>query len=256
MAPSPPWARAPGEIAMSVAEIPSLTDGAGATCASCGATLAPDQRYCLACGQPCSPVRLAFLDVLQHERQPPAPPGTIVSTQADYYVPAPDPPGATAWLRRYSGLFGLLTVLLLAVLLGLLTGHWVTQSKTPSAQVLRVEYPNGLPAAAQAAAPATTTSTTTTATASTSAPKAAAATEAKEAKEVTAAEKKPPPPPVKASSNTLQKLANSKGKQHEQEIEKLGNQPIETGGGSSGTSTPAKSESGKAGGGSSFQTIE
>ena len=54
--------------------------------------------------------------------------------------------GPYAWLRRYSGLFGLLSVLLLAIVAGLLVGHWVTQSKAPSQQVLRVE---GLSAAAR-----------------------------------------------------------------------------------------------------------
>ncbi|MGD0455811.1 MAG: zinc-ribbon domain-containing protein, partial [Solirubrobacteraceae bacterium] len=45
------------------------------TCEHCGAPLLADQRYCLACGQPCSPVRLAFLDVLQGEQSRGALPG-------------------------------------------------------------------------------------------------------------------------------------------------------------------------------------
>ena len=34
-------------------------------CAHCGSPLVADQRYCLSCGQPASPVRLAFLGVLR-----------------------------------------------------------------------------------------------------------------------------------------------------------------------------------------------
>ncbi len=45
--------------------------------------------------------------------------------------------GAAGWLRRYSGLIGLLTVLLMCLLVGLLVGHWVTQSKTPGAAGLQ-----------------------------------------------------------------------------------------------------------------------
>ena len=55
---------------MSLAPVPSEQPGRRASCANCSAPLAPDQRYCLACGQPVSPVRLAFLDVLQADAQP------------------------------------------------------------------------------------------------------------------------------------------------------------------------------------------
>src|ERR1700722_17258456 len=44
--------------------MPVPSEQSAATCANCGAALVADQRYCLTCGQPCSPVRLAFLDVL------------------------------------------------------------------------------------------------------------------------------------------------------------------------------------------------
>jgi hypothetical protein len=47
----------------------------------------------------------------------------------------------------------------------------------------------------------------------------------------TPAEKAPPPPPVKVKPQTIKKLTNSKGAQHQQEINKLveGGKPIETG---------------------------
>ncbi len=223
---------------MSLAPVPSEPD-AGASCANCSAPLAPDQRYCLACGQPVSPVRLAFLDVLQAEAQPygaaASPVGSLPPGYASVIEPAS---GSYAWMRRYSGLFGLLSVLLLAIVVGLLVGHWVTQSKAPSQQVLRVE---GLPSAAAtplAAASGTTATGTTAATTTPTKPAASAATssretaktEAHEAQEAKAIEKAPPPKAVKQTSTKLKKLQSTHGRKHEEEINKLGNQPIETGG--------------------------
>jgi hypothetical protein len=145
--------------------------------------------------------------------------------------------GPSAWLRRYSGLFGLLAVLLLAIVAGLLVGHWVTQSKTPSQQVLKVEGLGGVAAATPlASAPSTTGAATTTPASTTTkpaasaAPKESAKTEAKEVQEAKAIEKKPLPKATKVSSTTAKKLGNTTGKKHEEEINKLGAQPIETGG--------------------------
>jgi hypothetical protein len=206
---------------------PVRTEEDRASCPNCAAPLALDQRYCLACGQPVSPVRLAFLDVLQTEAQRPtgaygvAPPGygSVIEPVA----------GAHGWTRRYSGLFALLSVLLMAAIIGLLVGHWMTQSKSSGPQIVKVE---GLGGAPLAAAPSTTAAAA--APRPTGAPtlgKVSAKTEAKEAREATAIEKTPPPKPVKVSSTKLQKLGSSTGKKHEEEINSLGAQPIETGGG-------------------------
>ena len=217
---------------MSLVPVPS--EQAGATCAHCGAAIVADQRYCLTCGQPCSPVRLAFLDVLQTDpaggaygQQSQLAQGAIdVSTIA--YGPLPQD-GANGWLRRYSGLLGLLSVLLLCLIVGLLVGHWVTQGKSSTGpQVVEVKGLSGLPAAAAA----TTTPTSATPAAGTSTSKSSAKEEAEESKEAakeTKAEKAPPPPPVKVSPTKLNKLSTSTGKQHQEEINSLGAQPIETG---------------------------
>src|ERR1022692_744363 len=105
-----------GAAAVNLAPVPSEQPEAGASCANCSAPLAPDQRYCLACGQPVSPVRLAFLDVLHAEAQPYAggqsPAGSLPAGYASAIEPTSGP---YAWMRRYSGLFGLLSVLLLAI---------------------------------------------------------------------------------------------------------------------------------------------
>ncbi|HKH79625.1 MAG TPA: zinc ribbon domain-containing protein [Solirubrobacteraceae bacterium] len=226
---------------MSLAPVPSEQPEAAQSCANCSAPLAPDQRYCLACGQPASPVRLAFLDVLQAESQPygaaavGGPVGALPPGYAQVIEPASGP---YAWLRRYSGLFGLLSVLLLAIVAGLLVGHWVTQSKAPSQQVLRVE---GLPSAAatplaSAAGPSVASTTAAAASPQQSAAsaaassKAAAKTEAHEAQEAKAIENAPTPKAVKPSSTKLKKLESTHGQKHEEEINKLGAQPIETGG--------------------------
>ncbi|MEA2201565.1 MAG: hypothetical protein QOI89_2161 [Solirubrobacteraceae bacterium] len=207
--------------------MPVPSEQAGATCTGCGAALVADQRYCLACGQPCSPVRLAFLDVLQDHGQPhagQAPPGTTLA-----YTPLLEPSGAPGWLRRYSGLFGVMSVLLMALIVGLLLGHWVTQSKAPGQQVIKVE---GLGSVAGASTTPASTAASTTPSAG-GAGKSNAKAEAEEAKAAakeTPAEKAPPPKPVKVTPAKLKKLSSTTGKKHQEEINALGAQPIETGG--------------------------
>jgi hypothetical protein len=213
---------------MSLTPVPSE----GATCANCSAPLVADQRYCLSCGQPCSPVRLAFLDVLQSERQSPATQLPLGATPVAY-TPLLEPTGPSGWLRRYSPLLGAMSVLLLALIAGLLVGHWVTQNKTPSQQVLKVE---GL--TAPAAAAVTTTPTTATTTPATTTPTSkSSASEAKEEAEEAAneakaekvqAQKVEKAKTLSESSSSLSKLHKTSGKQHAEEVNSLGAQPIET----------------------------
>src|SRR3954454_24160382 len=108
---------------MSLVPVPS--ERPDAPCANCGAALVPDQRYCLACGQPCSPVRLAFLDVLQGETPVARGGGPAVWQRADAGQPYERlaEAGTAAWLRRNSGLLSLGAVLLLCLVVGLLVGH-------------------------------------------------------------------------------------------------------------------------------------
>jgi hypothetical protein len=220
-----------------VSLVPVPSEQAGASCASCGAALVADQRYCLACGEPASLARLAFLDVLQTEQsRSPVPAvggwggqGTIEMTPAGY-VPVAREEGVGGWLRRNSGLLGLLAVLLMCLIVGLLVGHWVSQgSKAPSKQVVEVK---GLAAAPAAAAATSTAPTSTAATTTPDTSKSNAKAEAEEAKaeaKETPAEKAPPPKPVKVSPDKIKKLSTSSGKQHQEEINSLGATPIETG---------------------------
>jgi hypothetical protein len=219
---------------VSLAPVPSEQAGGGASCAHCSAPLAPDQRYCLACGQPASPVRLAFLDVLQAEAQPYAGGQGPGFSLPHGYAPVIEPAsGASAgMLRRYSGLFGLLSVLLLAIVVGLLVGHWVTQSKAPSgSQVIKVEGLGSAPATSAAASTTPTTAATTPA-----ASKSSASAKSEEEKEKAAAkaeekaEEKTPakaPEAKKISSTAVTKLEKSHGKTHEKELNKISTAPIE-----------------------------
>jgi hypothetical protein len=206
--------------------VPVPAEQGGATCAGCGAPLVADQRYCLSCGQPASPVRLAFLDALHGDGAATGVATPAIAMGAAGYAPQGDSGGANGWLRRNSGLLSLLAVLILCLIVGLLVGHWAGQggTKVPAKQVVEVK---GLTAAPAAAAAATTPATTTPVEAKESAKAKAAAAKA-EAKE-TKVEKAPPSKPVKVAPAKIKKLTNSSGKQHQEEINSLGAQPIETG---------------------------
>jgi RNA polymerase subunit RPABC4/transcription elongation factor Spt4 len=212
---------------MSLAPVPSES----AACANCSAPLVADQRYCLSCGQPCSPVRLAFLDVLQSEGSQVAQ-RSLACTPAVAYAPLLEPAGPSGWLGRYSPLFGALTVLLLAMIAGLLVGHWVTQNKAavPNAQTIKIEGLSA-PVAAAITTPSTTATTPAVSTAGQPSAKEEAEEVATEAKaEKAQAVKVEKTKPKKVSNNTLQKLNSTTGKKHAEELNKLGAEPIETGG--------------------------
>jgi hypothetical protein len=223
------------EVGMNVFPIQAPPEqGSQSKCPNCGAAVVDDQRYCLACGQPCSPVRLAFLDVLQAESELRFP-VSIAPPPAGYLPPLPREEGAIGWLRRYSGLFGLLAVLLVTGLIGLLVGHWLAPSKTSAPQIVKIEG-GALPVAGAVAAPTSTTPSSSSSSSSTkaAASKSTATTEAQEVKEVKEAEspKAKLKAPVKTSSSSLQKISKLNGKKYQQEVNKLvkGDQPIETGG--------------------------
>ncbi|HEY2180986.1 MAG TPA: hypothetical protein VGH09_04855 [Solirubrobacteraceae bacterium] len=204
------------------------TEQAGAACANCGAPLAADQRYCLSCGQAASPVRLAFLDVLERDGARGASQQTLELT-ATGYTPTADARGTNAWLRRNTGLLALLGVLVLCLIAGLLVGHWVSQgSKAPAKQVVEVKGLSGLAAAPAAAATTTPSPAAGSTAAAKETAKEAAEAKASEAKE-TKAEKAPPPKPVKVAPTKIKKLTKSTGAQHQKEINELGATPIETG---------------------------
>jgi hypothetical protein len=184
-------------------------------------------------------VRLAFLDVLQGEYQP-VPGSGVLGTPAPVgYYAAPEPDGLLGALRRYSGLLALTGVLLAALLIGLLVGHWITGGAGNNAvagkQVIEVKGLSGALAAAPTAGSGTSTassgsSTSASSSGKTSKSQSPAKEEAKEVKEVKAA-KAPPVVHKKTSAQSLQKLNKTTGKQHAKEVNELikGDEPIETG---------------------------
>jgi hypothetical protein len=216
---------------MELAPAPAET----ATCANCSAPLVADQRYCLSCGQPCSPVRLAFLDVLEGDGQTGHAERPLATTHLAYAPLLEPTAGGPGWLRRYSPLFGALTVMLLAVIAGLLVGHWVTQrnvtAAAPAAQTIKIEGLGGAPlASAAASTPTTSTPASTSAGSSASSAKEETEETAKEEKaEKAQVQKAEKAPALKQSSGSLKKLSNTTGKKHEEEVNNLGAQPIETG---------------------------
>jgi hypothetical protein len=219
--------------------MPVPSEPSATSCANCGAALVADQRYCLSCGQPCSPVRLAFLDVLQSEQNRSgsqaspawAVPGTIELGPSGY-VPVQSQQGLNGWLRRNSGLLGLLAILLLCLFVGLLVGHWASQSKTSSGPtILKLEGGLGAVGAAGAATTSTPTSSPTATTSSTTSSSSQAAKEAAEGEKETKAEKAVPTKVKKVTPTQVKKLSSTTGKKHQEEINALGDEPIEVGGG-------------------------
>ena len=188
-----------------------------------------------------SPVRLAFLDALGPTGSPPPPAGALPAAWApggyeltpSGYVPIQEN-GAAGWARRNSGLIGLLAVLVLCLLTGLLVGHWVSQSKTPREPDDQESKASARSAPARpAAGAAKEASSTTGGESSTPAASKASASENKKDEEAgkheTAKEKAPPAKPKPVSKAKINKLTQSTGKKHQEEINSLGAEPIETG---------------------------
>jgi hypothetical protein len=218
-------------------------------CAGCGAPLGADQRYCLSCGIPRSGTRLPFLDVLHAEA---ASAGIVEqgsSPASLLRVPAlaSEPSGSGPWgasgngpggismrLRENTGLFALLGVLLLALLIGLLLGHWVgggskNVAALPAKQIVEIK---GLPAVSAAPDATAPTSGAAAQSAAPTAPKSSGATPAATA------------PTAHATNPTVSTLASSTGKEHAKAVE----QALSKGGGSLSTGgAPPPKETSKPG---------
>ncbi|MFI5009479.1 MAG: hypothetical protein ACHQDY_04310 [Solirubrobacterales bacterium] len=272
MSTEPPYTRTPSAVApggASGGRAPSHQDVstllAREPCAGCGAPLGVDQRYCLSCGVPRSGTRLPFLDVLHSEAaaagvvevgSQPASLLRIASATPGGFGPA-DPggwgargrdSGVAGRLREYTPLFALLGVLLLALLIGLLLGHWAgggskTLAATPTRQVVEIKYPPGALAAPAASAPApVATGTTSTPTPSSGGGGAKTSTS----------------PTAHASNPTVNTLAQSTGKEHVKAVEKaLSHGGSLSTGGAPPPKPTSKSEASKPiGGGSEVTSIE
>lgn len=204
-------------------------------CASCGAALAPDQLFCLACGTRRRDARIAFRDVLASEAAPvftavdrsggggPAlPPGT------PHPVPT-HPPGQT----NYTPFIATLASLLLALGLGVWIGRG---QEAPAAS-----------AAPLAAAPVA--ATTAVVPAATTPAEDPAVAEEDAASNDAAAEDDAGDAGSTASNPDIKKLDNLSPEDYQKQSQKL---PKEVG---TGGEAPPKDNK-PAGGGSEFETFE
>jgi hypothetical protein len=167
-------------------------------CRGCGAPVAADQRYCLACGERHTAARLPFLDILR-ERE-----GDGVAT-----APAASP--APTSLRSNIPLLALLGVLGIAMLIGVLVGHWA-QNDTP---VARQSPPQVITVGGSGPAAAAPAATTGRSGGGTKGHKKAAAHHASAA--------------PKAKNKALSSIQNLSGKAYQKQVDKLG-KTISTGG--------------------------
>ena len=199
----------------------------GEPCASCGAPLAGDQRYCLECGARRAQARVAFRDILGPGGAPPTPPAGPPAS-------APEGPPARSGPAFLAGLLCLLAALGVGVLIGNSGGD--RAATPPPAQVITV---GGAAAAPAATAPAASTpAATTSAGASGSSAKSSqgSGSSANSSKGSAAANQK------------VKDLNSSSGADYQKKSQKL---PKAVG--TSGK--PAKKDNKPAGGGTGFQDI-
>lgn len=110
--------------------------GSGDNCPSCGASLAPDQRYCLACGHRRGDPRLPFMDavVFMESAKQPAP--------AEAAVAAAPPPDRRPFISANASLVAGVATLILAIGVGVLIGRsgdgGSTNAAAPAPQVIKV----------------------------------------------------------------------------------------------------------------------
>jgi hypothetical protein len=220
----------------------SLFGPEGEPCAQCGAPLAADQRYCLACGARRAAARLPFLDILRRDDEQAAelvPFGTPIAPVAAVIPPPPHDGSLASQLRANTGLIAGVGVLLLAMLIGVLIGSGFGNDNSSAnanqrPQVISV----GAPAAAApaAAAPTATTPTATTPTETTPSSTSGDTSSGTSSSG------------TKGGNSSVKKLQGLSGKAYQKQVDKLGKK-ISTGG-----KPPPKDHKPAAGGGS-FESI-
>lgn len=110
--------------------------GSGDNCPNCGASLAPDQRYCLACGNRRGDPRLPFMDavVFMESTKQPAPAETAVA--------AAPPPDRRPFMSANASLVAGVATLILAIGVGVLIGRsgdgGSSNAAAPAPQVIKV----------------------------------------------------------------------------------------------------------------------
>jgi hypothetical protein len=208
---------------------PPAAAGSAELCASCGAPLAPDQRYCLECGTrrpELSSVLAGDLRSLIAVAAVEAAPGQRNGAGAKPPPPASTPPasGATAVIAGVG-------VLLLAMGVGVLIGRSSSSAKaaTQPAQVVSVAEPGAAsdPGTGTGTGTGTSTSQSPTSTSTTPSSKASSAKHGSSKKSSSSSSSESSAGGEKASSTTapsaVQILKGAKGKNYEQKSKELPN---------------------------------
>jgi hypothetical protein len=123
--------------------------GSGDNCPNCGASLAPDQRYCLACGQRRGDPRLPFMDavVFMESAKQPSP----AQASAAAVAPSPD---RRPFMSANASLVAGVATLILAIGVGVLIGRsgdgGSSNAAAPAPQVITVGEGSGGSGAATA----------------------------------------------------------------------------------------------------------
>lgn len=111
--------------------------GSGDNCPNCGASLAPDQRYCLACGHRRGDPRLPFMDAvvfMESAKQPSSAPAAATTAAAP-------PPDRRPFMSANASLVAGVATLVLAIGVGVLIGRSDSGSSNvaaPAPQVITV----------------------------------------------------------------------------------------------------------------------
>lgn len=199
-------------------------------CPNCGNPLAPDQRYCLECGERRGAPRIAYDQLLAPTSE------TVAAVHSPGgEVPSPTPPERGGW--TLGAALASLACVLLAVAIGVLIGRSgddTKQAATPAPQVIRVE---GSPAAATTTAPTATTAEDTSGKASDTSSKTKDSASEKKAKEPSAAE-------TAADEQAVQSLEKASPEEYQKQSQKL---PKEVG--TSGKAPPKDNKAPAGGGG-------
>jgi hypothetical protein len=132
IAPSQPEiAPLPPELEPAKAQVHAATVQSGDQCASCGAPLAADQRYCLECGQRRGDPRLPFMDAVV----------LMDAVQRPQQAPPPPPKKKRSGISPNAALIAGVGTLLLALGIGVLIGrsgsHEVAQTAA-APQIIKV----------------------------------------------------------------------------------------------------------------------
>jgi hypothetical protein len=207
----------------------------GEPCASCGASLAGDQRYCLECGARRVDARIPFRDILARQ-------GAAGPPQAPVVRAYPKEHGGPSGVTFLVGLVALLLALGVGVLIGRSGDDTPTAATQPPApQVISV----GGAAAAPAATTSTPTTSTPSGTSSSSGSSSSGSDKSSRSKDSGSSGAKGS---SKATNKDVKSLDNSSGSDYEKKSSKLPKQ-VGTGG------KPPPKDNKPAGGGSDFEDI-